>query len=339
MTMDMIHNLAELTELAVEWNMLLKNSASDVPFLRFEYLTAWWKTLGGGEWPEGELNIVVERDEKGKLLGAAPLFFTTNCDGLPALMFLGSIEISDYLDFVTPQEHLPVFINHLFDLLARQAGWQVLDLYNFMDHSASLKILEQEARQRGWIFEKEFLQHCPYIELPGDFEKYMSEQVDKKQRHEIRRKIRRFESSDQPVRWYIVQDRASLEQEIEEFLKLMAYDPDKERFLTAAMRSHMKTSLQAIFDAGWLQLAFLEVGGQKAAGYLNFDYNNHIWIYNSGLNFDLRELSPGWVLVGYLLQWANEQKRAYFDFMRGDEEYKYRFGAKDRRVVRVKIQR
>jgi CelD/BcsL family acetyltransferase involved in cellulose biosynthesis len=64
-----------------------------------------------------------------------------------------------------------------------------------------------------------------------------------------------------------------------------------------------------------------------------------MWVYNSGIDPRFSEYSPGWVLLGYLLQWAIDQKRAEFDFMRGDEDYKYRFGAVDRQVVRVLITR
>jgi len=52
----------------------------------------------------------------------------------------------------------------------------------------------------------------------------------------------------------------------------------------------------------------------------------HIWVYNSGINFEYSAYSPGWVLLAYLLQWANENHRERFDFMRGNEDYKYRFG-------------
>ena len=45
------------------------------------------------------------------------------------------------------------------------------------------------------------------------------------------------------------------------------------------------------------------------------------------------------MLLGYLLKWAIDQQRSEFDFMRGDEDYKYRFGAIDRRVVRALISR
>jgi CelD/BcsL family acetyltransferase involved in cellulose biosynthesis len=49
--------------------------------------------------------------------------------------------------------------------------------------------------------------------------------------------------------------------------------------------------------------------------------------------------SPGWVLLSYLLKWANENGRSAFDFMRGNEEYKYRFGAIDRFVMRARLER
>ena len=64
------------------------------------------------------------------------------------------------------------------------------------------------------------------------------------------------------------------------------------------MRAQMRATAHAAFREGYLQLAFMEVFGQKAGGYLNFDYGNKIWVYNSGLDRQFMELSPGWVLLG-----------------------------------------
>jgi CelD/BcsL family acetyltransferase involved in cellulose biosynthesis len=348
MRIEVVRDLGELYSLAQEWNQLLKDSASAVPFLRHEYLAAWWQTLGGGEWPQGELYVVTARREDGGLAGIAPLFLAENRDGIPALMLLGSIEISDYLDLIARPADLPTFLDALLDHLAGSdaPAWQVLDWYNLLDSSPTLPALAEAVAKRGWSLAQEPLQHCPYIPLPGDWEAYLANQVDKKQRHEIRRKMRRIEElnarsdpAHQPVRWYIVQDEASLDAEISDFLQLMANDPEKSRFLSEAMRTQMRAAVHAAFQAGWLQLSFLEVNGEKAAGHLNFDYDNHIWVYNSGLDFRFREYSPGWVLLGYLLQWANENRRGIFDFMRGNEEYKYKFGAIDRRVIRILVQR
>ena len=340
MQINVIRTLQEMNSLQEEWNALLKNSASDVPFLRHEYLSTWWQTLGGGEWTEADLYIVTGRQADGSLVGIAPLFFSRNRSGEPALLLLGCIEISDYLDLIVPAQHLSTFIDDLFTHLSgpQAPAWSVLDWYNFIDSSATLPVLQEAAARRGWNYTQEPLQHCPYIPIPGDWENYLAS-IDKKQRHEIRRKMRRAETEFEPTRWYIVQEEAGVESGIEDFMSMMAQDPAKNRFLTEAMRTQFRLSTQAAFRAGWLQLSFLEIDGGKAAGYLNFDYNNHLWIYNSALNFTYREYSPGWVLLGYLLQWANENKRQQFDFMRGDEDYKYRFGAVDRRVERVMIRR
>jgi CelD/BcsL family acetyltransferase involved in cellulose biosynthesis len=231
-------------------------------------------------------------------------------------------------------------LEHLVTLPA--ATWQVLDLYNLPEDSPSLPALQAAAEGCGCRFTQERLQACPVITLPGDWETYLSG-VDKKQRHEIRRKMRRAEEATPPARWYIASSEtipeSDLDAEMDAFMALMAMDPEKERFLTEAMRKQMYLAAHAAYRNGWLQLAFMEVDGQKAAGYLNFDYADRIWVYNSGLSFEYRELSPGWVLLGHLLKWANENKRRTFDFMRGDEDYKFRFGGVARYVARALIER
>ncbi|RPI25900.1 MAG: GNAT family N-acetyltransferase [Chloroflexota bacterium] len=311
-----------------------------MPFLRHEYLTAWWQVRGGGEWPLSELYVVMARSENGELVGIAPLFYTLNRQAEPALMLLGSIEISDYLDVIASQDVLPNFLSGLIDFLSGPdfPAWCVLDWYNLLDSSPTLPLLAVLAEDRGWDFIQEPLQHCPYIPLPGDWETYLAG-IDKKQRHEIRRKMRRAEENELPVRVYFAEAPDRLDAEIDAFMDLMSKDPEKEAFLTPAMRDQMRLVIKAAHREGWLQLAFIEVNGEKSAAYLNFDYDDRIWVYNSGYDPRFRELSLGWVLLGRLLQWANENNRGAFDFMRGDEDYKYRFGAVDRRVVRAIVRR
>jgi hypothetical protein len=153
--------------------------------------------------------------------------------------------------------------------------------------------------------------------------------------------MRRLEESGAQARWYFVSEPAEVDSEILAFVELMKQDPDKAAFFarSPSMLPTMLETARCAFQMGCLSLAFLEINGKKAAGYLCFDYLNRVWVYNSGLDRSMMEFSPGWVLLGYLLQWANESKRSEFDFMRGDEEYKYRFGAVDRFVVRASLQK
>jgi CelD/BcsL family acetyltransferase involved in cellulose biosynthesis len=339
MDFSLYSNFSDLAPLAGEWNELLAASITHVPFLRYEYLQSWWSTRGGGEWPESGLAVVIAR-QAGRLVGVAPLFSARNSEGEPALLLLGSIEISDYLDVIVRENDLTTFLAGLVDWLGRNgpAGWQVLDWHNLPQASPTLPALKTEVEKRGLAFQVEPTYHAPAIALAGDFETYLAG-IDRKQRHEIRRKMRRAEESGRKVRWYIVEDGSSLDAEVEAFLDLMREDPHKAAFLTPPMCEHMRLAARAAFENGWLQLSFLEVDGQKAAAYLNFDYLNRIWVYNSGISQRFMDISVGWVLLGYLLQWANENKRSEFDFMRGDEDYKYRFGGVDKLLMRARVVR
>lgn len=327
-------------DLEVTWNELLAQSITHVPFLRFEYLHNWWQTRGGGEWPGDSRLVIITAHEDDLLLGIAPLFHSQH-DGKPKLLFLGSIEISDYLDFIVQPDNLAAFTAGLLTFLKTNPDippWDTLDLYNLFDSSPSLEQLQQSVTALGWSFSSAVTNHAPVINLPGDWEAYLAS-LDKKQRHELRRKIRRLEEAEISSKWYIVENEETLDEDIDQFLSLMAQDPEKEAFLTEEMVIAMSGTIKSAFAQGYLQLSFLEIDGQKAASYLNFDYDHHLWIYNSGLNRDFYSYSPGWVLLGYLLRWANENCLTNFDFMRGDEDYKYRFGAKDRFVYRVTISR
>ncbi len=324
-------------ELKEEWDALLARSSADVPFLRFDFLNTWWKTRGGGEWQQAELAIITAQNENG-LCGVAPFFIVEN-QGSRNLMLLGSIEVFDYLDFIASPQDLPQFVEAVLDfILSLAQPWDDVDLCNIIDHSPTLPLLQSAAEKRGWNFQLEQLQPSPYIPLPGDWESYLSS-IKKKQRHEIRRKMRRLEESETPSRWYMVGEGHDLHDEMDGFLSLMEQDEEKGSFLTAEMRDFLH-SLAATADmAGILQLSFLEIDGQKAAGKFLFNYRGRLWAYNSGVDAAFREHSPGWVLLGFLLQWANAHEIAEFDFMRGDEEYKYRFGAVDRFVMRAKLSR
>jgi len=322
-----------------QWQQLLENCASHVPFLSFDYQQAWWQTRGGGEWPDDSQLVLIGAFEDQELVGIAPLFHAKNILGKNALMFVGAIEVSDFLDFIVRPTDAPTFIHGLIDFLVNDPGipnWEILDFYNILENSPSLEILQSEAEQRGWAHKQIQLQPSPYIPLPGDFDDYLAG-IDKKQRHEIRRKLRNVEQDLAEPDLYFVQEREHLQAETQAFIEMMAQDPNKKDFLTDAMVKHIHNTAKIAFDNGWLQLAFFTLDGQKAAANMSFNFNNRLWLYNSGWDWEYRDYSPGWLLLAYLLQWANENGIEEFDFMRGDETYKYKFGGVDRFIYRVTL--
>jgi len=329
----------DIKHLRDDWDHLLQKSASHVPFLTFDYQQAWWSTHGGGEWPESSQLVLITANDGDQFVGAAPLFFSKNILGKPALMLVGAIEVSDFLDLIAPPEILPDFIHGLLDFLTTSKDipqWEVLDLYNILEDSPTLDILQQEAEIRQWTYQQKPLQPSPYIPLPDDFDAYLAG-IDKKQRHEIRRKLRNVTQSLAEGSLYITEDPGQLESDVNTFINMMEQDPNKRAFLTDAMREHLHRTAQTAFEGGWLNLAFFTLDGNKAAANFSFLFNNRLWLYNSAWEWDYREFSPGWVLLAYLIEWAINNQLDEFDFMRGDEPYKYKFGGIDRRIVRATL--
>lgn len=272
------------------------------------------------------------------LIGIAPLFIARH-DGQMSLLLAGSIEISDYLDLIVRAADLERFLAGLLDFLVESPSLRGLrlDWYNLPDSSPTLPALRAEAASRKRAYHEEMYRPTPRIALHGSFEAYL-EHLEKKQRHEIRRKLRRAGESPAPVEFHVVDDAARLEAEIEAFFHLMSQDDQKRRFLNPSMREQLQELMRTAFAQGYLWLAFLTVNGAPAAGAFNFDYGNKLWAYNSGVDREYMDLSPGWVLLAHQIQWASEHGRREFDFMRGDEDYKYRFGGINRYVMRVTVE-
>jgi CelD/BcsL family acetyltransferase involved in cellulose biosynthesis len=320
-----------------DWNDVLSQCATNVPFLSYGYQRSWWEHKGGGEWPQAELCIITAKQDE-KLVGIAPLFLGTK-DGKTEIHFIGSVEISDYLDFIVLPHFAGEFITQIFKLIKEDKAQfpGPLQLYNIPDDSPSLNIINEIKAKNEWAINIERAYHTPEISLSDDWDTYLAG-IDKKQRHEIRRKIRRAEGSDDDVKWYITTDRDALEKDITDFFSLMEIDEEKKRFLTDSMRKQMRAIMLWAFDMGILQLSFLTINDEKAAGYFCFDYQEKIFVYNSGFRYDFQYYSPGWVLLGYLIQHAIKMGKTHFDFMRGDENYKYKFGAVDSFVMKVKAE-
>ncbi|MFN2149229.1 MAG: GNAT family N-acetyltransferase [Anaerolineales bacterium] len=338
MQIKFIHDEQTFHALAGDWDRLLENSVTRVPFLLHAFQRTWWSTRGGGEWPTAELFLALGQEDDGEVSAIAPLFLARQADGEKALMLLGSVEIADVLDFIAAEGELAGFIPALLEALESVEGWDRLELSNLLEGTPTRAVVREAARARGWSTEDIQLQPAPYVTLGTSWETYL-EALDSKQRRELKRKLRRADSYPVSVDWRLVDSGADLHDEIDAFLRLMAMDSQKENFLTESMRRHFHLLAEAAAAEGWLQLAVLDVAGEPAFGYFNFDFNGKLWIYNSGFNPNHASLSPGWVLMGHLIQWAIEQGRHEIDFLRGDEEYKYRLGGVDRFVTRLTVRR
>ena len=326
------------SNLRLEWDALLKRSITQVPFLHWDYLSAWWHTKGGGEWPmdSSSLAIVIAR-ENDQLVGIAPLFISEKPDHPRALRFIGQVEVCDYLDLIAAPQDLERFTSKLLAFVAQEPKLIGLPLLldNILEESPTIAALKAAAAEQNWHFTDEVLQPSPYIPMAPDWEQYLAG-LDKKQRHEIRRKLRNA-TTQHDSSWYIMQHSENCQEEMDAFLSMMRNEPDKDTFLNPLMVDFMQAVAEAACENEILQLAFLVMDGEKAGAYLSFINDKKLLVYNSAWNPKFSQFSPGWVLLAHMIQWAIENGFSEVDMMRGSESYKYKFGGVDRHVLSVTL--
>jgi CelD/BcsL family acetyltransferase involved in cellulose biosynthesis len=316
-------------QLQPEWNELLHRSVSDRIFSTWEWQSNWWDA-----YHPGQLWIIGCHDD-GRLVGLAPWFIENHATLGRVVRSIGCIEVTDYLDTIVDPDYVEPVLNALAEyLLQHRDRYDTVDLCNLPESSPAYNFFPAILRQHGFDVTVKIQEVCPIIKLPRTWDEYLG-LLDKKQRHEVRRKIRRAEGESEQVDWYIVGPTHNLSDEMNKFLLLMAASqPEKANFLKDVQNvAFFRKIVPIAYQNGWLQMSFLSINDTVVAAYLNFVYRNQVLVYNSGLLADeYGHLSAGIVLLAYNIQHAIECGREVFDFLRGNEVYKYRMGGQDTNV-------
>ncbi len=333
MQIQIFTEAAAFDTLASEWDDLFGRAVAPPFFMNRRYQKIWWQYLGNDD-----LHLIAIRDDADRLVGLAPLYGSVNGNDQRQLSFVGCVDVSDYLDLLVDETCVSAVHQALLDYLAG-VDWDTMLLCSLPQHSLTHTQLAEAAQTRGWQTEVQQQDVCPVITLPGSWDDYLAG-VNKKQRHEIRRKLRKIEREAE-TEWYAVEAEADVPAAMATFIDLHQKSTgDKEEFWSDDLIAFFNALAVEMAQAGWLKLYFIRVNGIDAAAMLCFDFNNEFLLYNSGYDpAQFAELSPGNVLVSYTIQHAISLGRARYDFLRGDEVYKFRFGAQAEPVLNLSISR
>lgn len=334
MNITIHHDPTQFEALTQDWNVLFERATTQLIFTTHLYQRTWWRCLGNDD-----LRLITIRNDADELVGLAPLYRTVNQAGQRQLNFVGCVDVSDYLDLLVDRDYVPQVYRAVLDGLAQDPTWDRISLCSLPHTSLTLTELGQAAQARGWQVEVRQQDVCPVITLADDWETYLAA-LNKKQRHEIRRKVRKLESESE-ARWYVIDSEAGLADAMEKFIELHRKSTqDKEEFWSERLVQFFHTLAFELVKAGWLKLFFIDLDGTPNAALFCFDYNNEFLLYNSGYDpASFAHLSPGNVLIAYTIQDAIRLGRTRYDFLRGDEVYKFRFGAVPEPVYDLEISR
>ena len=317
--------IVSFQEIENEWESVLRDSPENTLFLTSQWQKVWWDTFG-----EGHTMCGFTYPEPNEISAIASLAKSGD-----TVSFIGSEDTFDYNDFLIRPGHEVGFYQTLLDCMEEQK-FGMLRLVSLRETSPTLQILPDLARKHGYTVEVKEEDVTSGIGLPSTWDEYLS-LLNKKNRHELRRKIRRMDSQTD-WKWYSLSEPTEVNERLGEFIKLMRQSrPDKDEFMTPERERFFYNITQRMSELGLLQLYFLHMDGVTVATSLCFDYGGSRLLYNSGYDPEYAYYSVGLLLNAMCLKDAIEQGLTYFDFLRGPEPYKAHLGGQQRNLYQMVV--
>jgi len=291
------------------------------------WMRVWWNQFGGKQEYEPYICTVAQEND---LVGIAPLMIQGETAQL-----IGGEDVCDYLDVISvpkqASEFCRILLNHL-----RTQGIAYLDLKPLRPDSVAMRILAKEAQHQGGKVSCEAIDSSSEIELPADWDTYLM-QLNGKQRHEIKRKLRRMDEAGD-VRFRSVRRDDEIDPAMECFFELFGSNrKDKANFLTPPMRRYFRALARAMARESLLKFCFLDIDNQPAAAAMCFDYDGVVYLYNSGYDRRYKHLSAGFLCKALSIKHSILAGTARYDFLKGAEPYKQRLGGKKISLYRCRI--
>ncbi len=307
------------------WETLVASSDQATVFDLPSWQETWWEHFGEGR----QDKILSVNSDEGSLDLLAPLMQE---DGV--VSFLGGTDLVDYHDFVCLGDPPQACLDAVLHELSADSGVRKLIFESVVECSPTLEKLPSLARILGWEVSVEKEDVSPRLELPEDWDAYLAS-LRKKDRHELRRKIRRLEAAGE-IGHVELSSPEDVETAISDFFTLHRQStPDKQEFMTPARERFFRDVSARLANSGMTRLNFLELDGKRVAVSLSFVVGTVRYLYNSGYDPALGRLAVGLLNHAFTIRRSIEQGHTVFDFMRGNESYKYHLGGVDRDVFRI----
>ncbi|MCP4023511.1 MAG: GNAT family N-acetyltransferase [Desulfobacteraceae bacterium] len=249
--------------------------------------------------------------------------------------FLGSESVLDFQDIIIGKENPDNFFISLLHHL-KNLDIRILELGALKSDSAAMQALPKICKQMGYKILQ--VQTEPYfqMELPATFEEYLS-MLKGKQRHEVRRKLRRLSEAGK-IEFTVVKDEAALKETFPVFLNMFKDSRmDKAQFLSPSMTSYFKSLAMELARQKMLWLTFLSIDKNPCACTFSFEFNNTLYLYNNGYDPAYKKYSVGHLCKVFTIKHGIEQKIKCFNFLKGEERYKKHLGGKMHPLYRLTV--
>jgi len=333
-----IEDPAAFQALREEWDELLAASLADSFFLTWEWLYAWWTHLAG----DRRLFLLVAR-QGGRLVAIAPLSLrarrVAGVVPLRSVEFLGADRLSsDYLDVIVRRgweaDAIPALARYLAD--ARLA----LELASVRRAGCAAAALSRALTQRRWRMWETPTAVCPFIDLSEHtWESYLGT-LESKPRNDFLRLLKNLTK-----KFSVRLEPASSEHQRREFMAHLVRLHNlrwqnlggSDALHTADLVAFHDEVSRVTLERGWLRLFVLWLDGQPVASLYGFRYGRTFYFVQTGFDPAYGRHAVGLITVGLTIKSAIAEGAEEYDFLRGDEAYKFRWAREVRHLATLEV--
>ena len=339
-TIRVVTEAREFESLAPVWDSLLEKCRDDSSmYLTHEWLSTWWQHLGEGK----RLNLLLI--EKGQeVIGIVPLARNEYRIGPFKLDALESITWTNcnYVGLILP-EHRPEVVAALLAYLAENLRGVslILRLSLIPEDSQFLDALRRNCTrfERSLVIEEKEKALAPYITLPATWDEYFSS-LGRRRRKILNSTLRALEKEHSIVEFQQF-TADSLEEGLSRF-----FDLHQERWRAVGLRGSFtdprdrefyREVARKFLNRNWLHFSRLTIDGDVASALFGCIYNHKFYAITEARNIRYARYNVGHLHDMEVIKDAIRRNLREFDFLQGDEPYKFYWTKSARRYMQVII--
>lgn len=316
-------------QLLAEWDELSRAVPSATVFHSPLWQECVWRHLPSA----GRLRLILVR-QGSRLVAALPLHHKRQI-GLE----VPAPTITDYLDpLILPAARVEAWqciLKLLADMWDRRT--HAAAFHNVRDDAAICTVLPPLAKQAGFAVEQTVIESVPYVPLPPTMDQWLG-RLHAHERKELRRKIHKAETRGN-ARLAVVKGE-QIQPMLQRFVHLMQHrGGQKAEDVRQVLGPIVRCAGPELIRRSRMQLSTLMINDEPTACLLESPGEHGPMLYNSGFDTTRKQWSPGVVAIALSIRRAIDNGATIYDFLRGEEEYKFKLGAVRRSLTRLTLRR
>ena len=344
MKIDVIDDFEGFHKIRENWDSVYAADPHTHFFLSWVWLFGWLQMVAE-QWfilaakPDSQdssyiaffpLKFVLEQQHEGR-------FYTK--------LYMAGNSVADYTGLIClpgyEEEVIPAFSAYI----QKQIVWSNFDIQNILETDPRMYLFLRNFSGDRFKLTQHRIQNngedtdhyvAPYVSLTNDWEQYLQNNVGANTRQKIRRFLRKIETSDEFKITHV--DAENVDFHIEILLRLWeAKWREKKGDKCDAIMSYVRDILRHCFEHKYLYLPVLWKGETPLGAIANFVdvRQKSMLFFITGRDETFKNPPTGLILHADAIRYAIQNGFKVYDFLRGNEEYKYSFGSQDRRILHI----